>query len=153
MGTRRLSHSDYVRLHEFRYLIRHFLRFSEAAARAAGIEPQQHQLLLTIRARSVGDEGIPISIAAERLQIGHNTAVELVDRAEARGVVARSPSSDDRRQVLVHLTPKGDDLLRALSEDHLTELQSMAPKLTTALLAVADQPTPGNGDSSTAGQR
>lgn len=96
---------NYEQLHEFRYLIRRFLRFSEDAARASGIEPQQHQLLLTIKGTQPSSEGIPVRTAAERLQIGHNTAVELVDRAESVGLVVRSRSKEDRRFVLVRLTP------------------------------------------------
>lgn len=137
MSTTLLSRDDYMRLHEVRYLIRQFLRFSEAAGRAAGIEPQQHQLLLAIKAKGGADEGVPITVVAERLQIGHNSAVELVNRAEANGLVVRGPSAEDRRQVLVRLTPDGDKVLAALTEDHLTELRSLAPELSRALLAVA----------------
>ena len=44
-----LSSQDYAALGELRYRIRRFLHFSEEAARQEELEPQQHQLLLTIK--------------------------------------------------------------------------------------------------------
>jgi len=91
---------------ELRYQIRRFLRFSENAARQAGIEPQQHQLLLAIR-------GLPpqlkptIGVLAERMQLQHHSTVELIDRLVERGFVCRLRAADDRRQVLVKLTGQG----------------------------------------------
>ena len=41
--------SDYQALAEFRYQMRRYLHASEEAARAAGIEPQQHQILLAVK--------------------------------------------------------------------------------------------------------
>jgi hypothetical protein len=38
--------TNFKAMAELRYQIRRFLRFSENAARQAGIEPQQYQLLL-----------------------------------------------------------------------------------------------------------
>ena len=106
-----ITGSDYEALAEFRYQIRKFLHFSERAAREAGIEPQQHQLLLAIRGFTGPAEPPSIGILAERLQIQHHSAVELVDRLVERGLVARSRGPSDRRQVLVHLTPRGESEL------------------------------------------
>lgn len=124
---------NYEQLHQFRYLIRRFLRFSEEAAREAGIEARQHQLLLTIKGMQQSPEGISVTTAAERLQISHNTAVELVDRAQAAGLVVRSRSKEDRRLVHVRLTPRGEDCLDRLSSAHLAEIRSWAPELIGAL--------------------
>jgi DNA-binding MarR family transcriptional regulator len=126
------SQRDYELLHEFRYAIRRFLHFSETAARAAGLDPQQHQLLLTLRARSHG-QGVSIGEVAERLQIKHNSAVELVDRAERRGLVRRTNSEVDRRQVLVDVTEEGARVLMDLSAAHLVEIRSVAPQLVEVL--------------------
>src|SRR5207249_3047589 len=84
-----------------------FLRFSEQAARAAGLESQQHQLLLALKGMP---EGMPATIGAlaERLQVRHHTTVELVDRMEVRGLVRRSHAGTDRRQVFVRLAPSAD---------------------------------------------
>lgn len=127
---------NYAQLHEFRYLIRRFLRFSEDAARAAGIEPRQHQLLLAIKGMQRFAQGISVTIAAERLQVTHNTAVELVDRAQAAGLVVRSRSNEDRRLVEVRLTLAGEERLAELSDAHLAELRSWAPELIAALTAL-----------------
>jgi len=107
------------------------LRFSEEAARAAGVEPQQHQLLLA--AKGAGDEPPTVRAIAERLQIQHHSAVELIDRTERRGLVRRVRQSGDRRQVAVELTSKGEKTLRELTLHHREALNESAPELVAAL--------------------
>jgi DNA-binding MarR family transcriptional regulator len=137
----RVSERDYRALAELRYVIRRFLSFSAEAARAAGIEPQQHQLLLVIK-------GLPaelaptIGVVAERLQLHHNSAVELVQRAEERGMVKRRTGEADRRQVLLQVTPRGERLLRRLSVLHRAEFRSAAPVLVAALEELTRKPKP-----------
>lgn len=121
---------EYRLLHEFRYQIRRFLHFSEEAARNAGVEPRQHQLLLTVKA---AEGALSVGDIAERLQLRHNTAVELIDRAADRGLVQRAADPTDRRRVAVTLTPEGDDLLEQLSAVHLQELRTAAPSLVAVL--------------------
>jgi DNA-binding MarR family transcriptional regulator len=110
-----LSDADYQAIAAFRTVLRRFLHFSEEAARAAGISPQQHQLLLAIRGYA-GEGGAPtIGELAEALQIRHHSAVGLVDRLEAAGFVSRSTAETDARKVFVHLTPQGDEVLAGLT--------------------------------------
>jgi DNA-binding MarR family transcriptional regulator len=130
--------SDYIALAEFRYQLRRYLRFSEAAAREAGIEPQQHQLLLALKGLPEGEEPI-VGTLAERLQIQHQSAVGLIDRSEERGLVRRSRGADDRRTVLVALTPEGERILAALSRTHRDELTSAAPALIRALQGLVER--------------
>src|SRR2546421_11496176 len=99
-----LGNEDYQNLALFRYHIRRFLRFSESAAKKAGIEPQQHQLMMAVKGLPAGEQPT-IRYLAERLQIRHNSAVELVDRSEKRGLVRRVEDAKDLRRVLVQLTP------------------------------------------------
>src|SRR6185503_2059454 len=135
--TNQISLREYRALAELRYLVRRFLNFSEAAARAAKIEPQQHQLLLALK-------GMPshrrptIGTLAARLQLHHNSAVELAQRAIERGLVVRRNSEADRREVLLFITPRGERLLRRLSLAHKTELRSAGPVLARALDALVD---------------
>jgi len=126
---------DYQALAEFRYQIRKFLTFSQQAARAAGIDPQQHQLLLAIRGLP---EGIKPSIRAlaERLQIRHHSAVELIDRSVGHGLVQRQRDGVDRRQVTIHLTPKGERLLSELSLHHRDELRTAGRELARVLRSI-----------------
>ena len=137
MKAQRVSLSDTRALAEFRYELRCFLAFSEQAARAAGIEPQQHQLLLAIG-------GLPaklrpnIRALAERLFVQHHTAVALVDKLVARGLVRRERSAEDKRQVLVLLTGTGSELLRELSKQHRSHLQRVGPEMVAALGAILD---------------
>ena len=120
---------------EFRYQIRRFLQFSEEAARINGIEPHQHQLLLAVKG-APPEQKITIRFLASRLGIRHNSAVELVDRLTERGVVMRVRGNEDRREVLVRLTPSGERLLRRLSLYHREEIQSMGPALAASLDAL-----------------
>jgi DNA-binding MarR family transcriptional regulator len=123
---------DFKAMAELRYQIRKFLRFSENAARQAGIEPQQHQLLLAIR--GLPDEASPtIGVLAERMQLQHHSTVELIDRLVDRNFVCRLRSTDDRRQVLVKLTHDGEEFLQKLSLHHLEELQSTGPTFVKVL--------------------
>lgn len=121
----------YRALAEFRYLIRRFQRFSEDAAREAGLIPKQHQLLLTIK--TADDDECTIGYVAERLLIQHHSAVELVARTEKRGYVVRRRGEQDRRQVFVRLSPEGEEALAALSSAHHRELQNAAPDLIHSL--------------------
>jgi len=135
MRTRLPKPIDYQSLANFRYEVRRFLNFSESAARSAGIEPQQHQALLAIKGRPPGFE-TSIGDVAVRLMIRHHSAVELVDRLEARGWIRRSRSADDGRRVDLRLTPRGEKLLEQLSVAHRNELDSAGPRLLKALQGV-----------------
>src|SRR5262249_32438522 len=131
MSTR-LSKAEYELLASFRYALRQFLRFSEDAARAAGIEPQQHQALLAIKGFPERD-WITIGELAGRLQIKHHSAVGLADRLVANGLVAREIASDDRRQVYLMLTLRGEALLDQLAAAHKAELRRLGPELNELL--------------------
>jgi len=126
---------NYRALAEFRFQIRQFLRFSEAAARKVGLEPQQHQLLLAIKGMEPATRPTVGALAA-RLQTRHHSVVELIDRLEARQLVARRRSEQDRRQVWIDLTPEGERILEALSVEHRAELETAGPALLDALGAL-----------------
>ena len=108
-----LTEAEYKALAEFRYQIRRFLRHMEEHAREFGHNPQQYQVLLAI-------EGLPkevkpiISTLAERMQLNHNSMVELVDRCEENQLLRRTRSDNDRRQVALSITLEGEALLRKL---------------------------------------
>jgi DNA-binding MarR family transcriptional regulator len=119
------------RLARFRYHLRQFLRFSEKAARASGLTPQQHQLLLGV-AGHTGRGWANIGELAEFLQERHNAVVGLVDRAAGRGLVRKVPGEGDRRFVCVHLTPLGADLLAQLSQAHREEAGRLVSRVLAA---------------------
>jgi len=128
---------DYQALAEFRYQIRRFLHFSEQVARITEVEPQQHQLLLAAKGfpGKPGD-GPTIGYLAERLQIRHHSAVELIDRMVSHRLVERVPGEHDRRQVNIALTGYGERVLKKLSADHIRELRETGPALVAALEAI-----------------
>lgn len=126
-----LTQAELRALAEFRYRIRRFLRFSEAAAREAGLEPQQHQLLLA--AAAAADGPATVGELAERLQLKAHSVDELVTRAEGNGLVRRRRSDDDRRLVRVEPTGRGRRALASLSGSHREELRAAAHGLIQAL--------------------
>jgi DNA-binding MarR family transcriptional regulator len=137
-GTEDVSPRQFRALSDFRYQIRKFLHFSEEAARSLGLEPQQHQLLLAVKGFDGEGHGPTIGYLAERLQVRHHSAVELVDRLEARGMVQRHAAEHDRRQVVVALSDSGERILRDLSAHHIAEILHIGPGLVAALQQVIE---------------
>src|SRR5438874_8733993 len=123
---------NYATLAEWRYQVRRLLGRRETAARAAGVEPQQYMLLLQIKGLQTRGR-VTVGMLAERLQIRHHSAVELVDRLVDRGMVARRRHEGDRRQVVVMLRPAGEAVLRRLALNSLAELRAEAPVLVATL--------------------
>lgn len=130
-----MTSAEFRALSEFRYRIRIFLNGSEEAARKAGLEPQQYLFLLALRGLPLGRTG-SIRDLAERMQLRHHSVVELADRLERRGLVRRERSRDDRRQVILHLTPRGERILTRLAKQRIAELRTTAPALVRSLTAV-----------------
>jgi len=135
MARAQQTRVDYRGLADFRYEIRRFLNFSEQVARAAGIEPHQHQALLAIKGLASGRRAT-VGLMAERLQIQHHSAVELSLRLEAKGLIRRRHGSPDRREVLLSLSSRGERVLRELSLSHRAELRAAGPALLGALAAI-----------------
>ncbi|HLJ30530.1 MAG TPA: MarR family winged helix-turn-helix transcriptional regulator [Candidatus Angelobacter sp.] len=123
-----LNQGEYTALAEFRYQLRRYLRFMEEKAREAGQNPQQYQLILALKGLPPGT-GPSIGALAERLQLNHNSMVELVDRCEQRGLVRRTRSGSDRRQVELAITAEGDAFLRKLASAGREELRIVGPIL------------------------
>ena len=130
-----LSPGQYRDLAEFRRQIRQFLHFSEATSKEHGLEPQQHQLLLAVHGLPEGAKPT-IGELASRLFIQHHSAVELVNRLEQTGAVARHTGKQDKREVWIRLTPAGRAILRKLALAHRTELERSGPELARALKSV-----------------
>lgn len=130
-ATAPLADREYQALARFRHALRVFLRFSEGAAREAGVTPAQHQLLLAVRGHR---DGTPVvGDVAESLQLRHHSAVELIDRAEAAGLVHRRPDPDDGRRHQVLLTERGRDVLERLSAAHRAELRRFRSEMNEVL--------------------
>jgi len=132
VSTHALTSADYQALAEFRFQIRRFLHFSEAAAKAEGLEPQQHQMMLAIRACD-DPLGPTVGNLAEHLLIRHHSVVGLIDRLAERELVERVRTGEDRRKVRVRLAPEGEARLRRLSGTHREELRRTGPVLKAAL--------------------
>jgi DNA-binding MarR family transcriptional regulator len=134
-AMKKLTLADYRALAEFRYQIREFFAFSDRAVQAAGLERGQYQLMLAIKGMPEGQRP-RIRELANQLHVQHHSAVELINRLEAGGYVRRERTEEDRREVLLALTPKGENVLAELALHHHEELQEAAPRLVASLRRV-----------------
>lgn len=135
-----LTRQDYENLLAFRTSLRRFLHWSETQARAAGLTPAQHQLMLAVKGHR-GAQGPAIGDLANYLMLRHHSTVELVDRAESAGLVERWGDDADGRVTRVRLTGEGEARLALLAQAHLDELRNLAPVLDAA---VAKLTVPGD---------
>ena len=127
-----LSDQDYETLAAFRHALRRFAAFSESEAKARGLTPQQHQVLLAIKG-TPGRPALSVGEIAAHLLVRHNSAVELTALLADAGLVMRAPDPQDRRRMLVTLTGQAEHLLVALSAAHLRELRAIRPALLSLL--------------------
>jgi DNA-binding MarR family transcriptional regulator len=132
---------DYQRLLEFRTGLRRFLRWSEEQAAAAGLTPAQHQLLLAVRGHP-RPEGPTIGEVADYLLLRHHSAVELVDRTEAAGLVRRIRDGPDHRIVRLQLTDRGASRLEQLAGLHAEELARFAGRFRSLWAGLNEVPDP-----------
>lgn len=130
-----LAQPEFERLLELRTGLRKFLRWSEEQARGAGLTPAKHQLLLAVKGHPEAP-GPTVGDVANHLVLRHHSAVELIDRAAADGLVRRDPDADNRSAVRVSLTPLGEEKLSALSKAHLQELAHLAPTMNSLWKAI-----------------
>ena len=127
-SSKALSKEHYVLLAEFRYRLRKFLGFSEAAAISHGVSPQQYQAMLAIQGFP-GRDWVTVGELAEKMQVAHHSAGGLARRMERLGLVAKSASAEDRRSVQIRLTSKGLGVLTRLIQAHKSELELIGPDL------------------------
>lgn len=128
MSRTKLRDADYEKLLGFRTALRRFLRWSESEARAAGLTPAQHQLLLAVRGHA-DPAGPTIGELAKYLLLRHHSVVELVDRAVSAGLARRARDEEDNRVVRLRLTPDGERAIEDLTLLHLEEIRRLAPAL------------------------
>lgn len=136
-STRPLVDTEYAALAEFRYQLRRYLRHMEEEVRVTGVNPQQYQVVLAIK--GLPRDLVPtISCLAERMQLNHNSMVELVDRCEQNGLLRRNRSGADRRQVTLAITADGEALLKRLGPAARQELRNIGPVLVDAVLRLTE---------------
>lgn len=123
-----LTTQDYAELAAFRRALREFLQFSENAAAEVGLTSRHYQAMLVVRACPEG-QCVTINDLAQQLLIKHNSAVGLVDRLAQEKLIAREPSTDDRRKVELHLTNRGRLVLSKLAASHRAQLHRIGPGL------------------------
>src|SRR5436190_21479065 len=129
-----LETANVIEVAEFREALRRFLRQSERVARASGLTPQRHLLLLMIKGAANGSEQSTVTELAERLQLAQSTVTELVSRAEEAGLVEREQSQSDARVAHLRLTAEGERRL----ELSFTQLETERAQLRDAIAAFAE---------------
>lgn len=133
----KLSQQDFATLLEFRSRLRRFLAWSERQAKAAGLTPRQHQLLLAVKGHR-DPRGPTVGELADYLQLRHHTTVELIDRVEEARLVTRCRDEDDARVIRVRMRAGGEKTLLALTRQHLIELRELAPALDHLAVTLED---------------
>lgn len=134
-NSQQLTDADYQRLADFRHTLRRFLYFSEQAAAAEGLTPQQYQAMLAIRGSRSGPPNV--ATLADRLCLKHNTMVELIQRLEKSGLIEKQPSPDDGRSIVLGLTDAGMERLDRLAVTHSTELKHIGPEIMKRLSKIS----------------
>lgn len=138
------SQADFEHLLQLRTNLRHFLHRSERHSKAEGLTPAQHQLMLAIRGHPEAG-GPTIGEVARYLLLRHHSAVGLVDRAVAAGLVRRSQDPRNGSVVRLSLTPSGIEKLDRLADAHQSELKHLAPTM-KALLEALTSPHEGSAE-------
>jgi DNA-binding MarR family transcriptional regulator len=131
-----MTDEDYRALSEFRSQLRRFLRKSEDAAAAVGLQPQQYQVLLMVKGLEADSIEPTITQIADRLYLRHHSVVGLIDRLEKNELVSRRRAGLDQRNVIISLTDEGDRLIQKLSRFHQEALRSLGPDLVRSLQGV-----------------
>jgi DNA-binding MarR family transcriptional regulator len=126
-----LDPDSYKGLAGIRVALRRFVAASEALSRAAGVTQQQYQAMLAIKTWPT--DAMQMKDLADQLLLTHHAAVQLVDRLSKLELAEREPSIEDRRSVIVKLTPQGERLLDDLAAQHLDEMLRHEPLLTESL--------------------
>ena len=124
-AVRSITKQESVTLASFRYRLRQFLKYSESAAKKAGLSAKQHQALLSVKGHRESD-AITIGKLAEHLQIAHHSAVGLVNRLTAKKLLIRRTSVEDARQVYVSVSASGERILGKLTSSHKEELRRLS---------------------------
>lgn len=125
---RGLTETQWQTLLSFRVALRRFLHWSETQAASVGLTAAQHQLLVAIRGHP-GETDPTISDVAGYLVVRHHSAIGLVERAAAMGLVRRYRDESDLRLVRLALTDLGRGKVDALAASHLEEIRRLGPLL------------------------
>src|SRR5215217_2717650 len=87
-------------------------RITAQVVERSGITVQQYNVLRILR--GAGETGLPTLAIRDRMIEEAAGITRLLDKLESAGHVVRERSTPDRRQVLCHITPKGESLITAL---------------------------------------
>lgn len=141
---RELEKASYEFLAKFRYEVRRFFQFSEAAIKAVGLTSAHYSAMLAIRVHP-GSQPISVGELAAQLFIEVHSASELVARMEKAGLVERRRSRRDARRSHLALTAAGDRTLADLAALHLAQHKKQIADFQTIFARLATTPDPAGG--------
>jgi DNA-binding MarR family transcriptional regulator len=90
----------------------------EPVYREHGLEPGWHDVLATLR-RSGPDYRLRPTDLTNATMLTSSGMTKRLDKLEAAGLITRAHDPADRRGTLIALTPRGRELIDALTEAHL----------------------------------
>jgi len=119
---------EYRLIASWRATLRDFFTASKHILKGHSVTSMQYQALVAIRT-SDDPEGINMNGLAAYLGVRHNSAVGLVNRLQAQGLVQRLRSDRDRRVAHLRLTQTGEATLRELVDAHREALMSIRTEI------------------------
>jgi DNA-binding MarR family transcriptional regulator len=106
-------------------------------------EARKHDLTgpqLTVIKLLAGIGDLSLTELSESMQTKNSTVTGIIDRMENAGLVRRVRSETDRRVVLIHLTPQGAKLARAIPIEPMQAfrraLEALTPREQKTLLKI-----------------
>ncbi len=126
------TNATYESLGELTQQLRRFLQFRRQVAQDNGLSPREYLIMLEIKGLS-RERRPNIAAVADRLQVAHSNAVELLQGLLERGLVKKRRVTTDRRQVQLSLTPTGEKRLRSVVAQSLADVRAEGPALLGAL--------------------
>jgi MarR family 2-MHQ and catechol resistance regulon transcriptional repressor len=74
---------------------------------------------------------LPVNELGRKVLLTSGSITVAVDRLEAKGLVERRASADDRRARIVHLTGEGRKLITRAYAEHATDMEQLASELSS----------------------
>jgi DNA-binding MarR family transcriptional regulator len=117
------------------------LRGFEALFKPHSLSSTQYNVLRILRGH--GSDGCPCKTVGEELITRDPDITRLLDRLEARGLITRQRSTEDRRVVTARITPPALEILAQLDEPvralHVTQLGHMKPAELTVFIELLEK--------------
>ena len=113
-------------------IMKYIDRATEGNVKVFGLNVGEFKVLL--RLREANDETLTAGALADMLDLSPSAMTNRLDRLEEDGLVSRARDTEDRRSVLVSITPRGEEIVGQAVERQAKEESSLL-----AVLSATDQ--------------